>query len=71
MVLVLEDGIEAIRYRIAELQAEHRDLDEMIARLAEAPGIDQLALQRFKKRKLRLKDQIAQLEQQLVPDIPA
>lgn len=64
------DG-EVLRGRIDELHVEHRDLDDVIARLAGSPIQDQLQLQRLKKRKLHLKDQIAVLERQLTPDISA
>ena len=56
---------------IAELREEHRDLDEAIARLSEDPSVDQLRLTRMKKRKLKLKDWIANLESQLIPDLDA
>jgi hypothetical protein len=56
---------------IADLREEHRDLDEAIARLVEDPSVDQLRLTRMKKRKLKLKDWIAYLESQLIPDIDA
>jgi hypothetical protein len=56
---------------VAELKEEHRDLDAAILRLAEDPGVDQLSLRRMKKRKLKLKDWIAQLESQLSPDLDA
>jgi len=56
---------------IAELRVEHRDLDEAIARLSEDPSVDQLRLTRLKKRKLKLKDWIANLESQLIPDLDA
>ena len=62
---------DAIEARIAELKLEHRDLDDVILRLTQTPVIDQLQLQRMKKRKLMVKDQIALLERQLTPDIPA
>jgi len=62
---------EAIRRRIEELRSEHRDLDDVIARLIERMPYDQLQLQRLKKRKLLLKDEISQLENQLIPDIIA
>ena len=60
-----------IAHLLAELREEHRDLDEAIARLSENPGIDQLRLTRMKKRKLKLKDWIAHLESQLIPDLDA
>ena len=56
--------------RVHELRSEHRDLDTVIARISEGAG-DQLQLQRLKKRKLRLKDEISWLESRLVPDIIA
>ena len=61
----------ALRQRISELQMEHRDLDDAIARLVENPLPDQLRLQRLKKRKLLLKDQLTYLERQLDPDVLA
>lgn len=62
---------EEIKRRIVELQVEHRDLDDAIARLAEQTGVDELTLRRLKKRKLQIKDAIMQLQMKLVPDIPA
>ena len=60
-----------IAHLIAELREEHRDLDEAIARMVGDPSVDQLRLTRMKKRKLKLKDWIAHLESQLIPDIDA
>ncbi|MEO7178330.1 MAG: DUF465 domain-containing protein [Allosphingosinicella sp.] len=57
--------------RLAMLRQEHRDLDSAIEALRESPSSDQLQLARLKKRKLRLKDEIAQLEDQMIPDIIA
>lgn len=62
---------EVIRAKLEALKSEHRDLDEVIDRLVEKPPFDQLQLQRLKKRKLGLKDQILWLESQLIPDIIA
>ena len=53
--------------QLHELRSEHRDLDTVIDRLAMQP-MDQLQLQRLKKRKLMLKDEIAWLESRLIPD---
>lgn len=61
----------AIAERLAELRMEHRALDQAIARLTEAPYVDQLQLRRLKKRKLQLKDSIARLESDLIPDLDA
>lgn len=57
--------------QLIELRTEHRDLDEIISRLAEDPKTDELQLRRMKKRKLRLKDLIARLESELIPDLDA
>jgi hypothetical protein len=63
---------EGIERRIVELQVEHRDLDDVIARLIAIPAaVDELQLRRLKKKKLQIKDQILQLQIRLVPDIPA
>jgi hypothetical protein len=62
--------LEAVKARLETLRVEHRDLDEVIARLTDTSA-DQLQLQRLKKRKLVLKDLIAKLESQLLPDIIA
>ena len=63
--------VESLRSKINQLHTEHRDLDDVISRLSLSAAQDQLQLQRLKKRKLFLKDQIALLERQLEPDIPA
>ena len=57
--------------RLAALKMEHRDLDAAIEALRESVAADQLQLARLKKRKLRLKDEISMLEDQLIPDIIA
>lgn len=57
--------------RLFELKQEHRDLDDVINRLLLTPDVEELQLKRFKKRKLKLKDTILQLENMLIPDILA
>ena len=57
--------------RLADMRAEHRRLDAELAALREAGTADQMELARLKKRKLRLKDEIAQLADDIVPDIIA
>jgi len=61
----------ALQQRIAELALEHRDLDVAIQRMERDPAHDELSVRRMKRRKLLLKDQIARLERQLDPDVPA
>ncbi len=60
-----------ISQRLLDLKTEHRDLDQAIARLQVDPQADELAVKRMKKRKLQLKDLIARLESELIPDEPA
>ena len=67
----MELDVEALKAKLAVLKTEHRDLDEVISRLAERAPFDQLQLQRLKKRKLLLKDQISKIESELLPDIIA
>ena len=62
---------EALRRRLEALQSEHRDLDDVIARISGDAPFDQLQIQRLKKRKLALKDEISRLEDLLLPDIIA
>lgn len=62
---------EVIARRIELLRQEHRDLDMATEALLTAPAIDQMQVARLKKRKLRLKDEIALLEDLLIPDIIA
>ena len=57
--------------RLDLLRLEHRDLDTAIAALAETGVPDQLQMARLKKRKLRLRDEIAMVEDELIPDIIA
>lgn len=62
---------EEMRKRLEMLRIEHRDLDAAIDALTSAGIPDQLQIARLKKRKLRLKDQIAMIEDYLIPDIIA
>lgn len=62
---------DEMRKRLEVLRIEHRDLDAAIDALSAAGSIDQLQIARLKKRKLKLKDQIALIEDYLIPDIIA
>lgn len=62
---------EDIAQRLELLRVEHRDLDAAIIALSEGPVPDQLQLARLKKKKLRLRDEIAWCEDQIIPDIIA
>lgn len=66
-----EEEKAQIRSRLHDLEVEHFDLDDVIGRLAADPAQDRLQLQRLKKRKLVLKDQIQRLRARLIPDIIA
>jgi hypothetical protein len=57
--------------RLRQLRIEHRDLDDIISRLTMDFKVDELQMKRLKRRKLLLKDQIARLESQLIPDLNA
>lgn len=65
------EDIEELEQKLEELRIEHRDLDIVIQQLTDNPPIDFLRMQRLKKRKLALKDQIIKIENMLIPDIIA
>lgn len=65
------DREEKIRALMTRLKVEHGDLDLAIQALESAPGGNALPIQRMKKKKLALKDQIQKLENELFPDIIA
>lgn len=62
---------ETLERRLEELKSEHRDLDDVIARITDEAPFDQLQIQRLKKRKLQIKDHVAKVESLLLPDIIA
>jgi hypothetical protein len=66
-----EDRNQRLRQTLAELKQEHRDLDAAIQALEQSVRSDQLQIKRLKKKKLILKDEIAQVEDELLPDIIA
>ncbi|TAN52635.1 MAG: DUF465 domain-containing protein [Rhodospirillales bacterium] len=68
---MIDETQEELKTRLAVLRTEHRDLDDVIARLSEKAPLDQIQMQRLKKRKLLLKDQIKKIENLLLPDIIA
>jgi hypothetical protein len=61
----------AIRLEFERLKLEHKDLEDAIDALLAVGAVDQLQIQRLKKRKLLLRDRVAFLEDQLTPDIIA
>lgn len=65
------DNQDVLREKLAHLRSEHRDLDDVIAHIGAESPFDQLQIQRLKKRKLGLKDEILKLESKLLPDIIA
>ncbi|MGC4028864.1 MAG: DUF465 domain-containing protein [Steroidobacteraceae bacterium] len=70
-----EDNVNRELFRniekLRQLRIEHRDLDQVIARLALDMHTDEVQMRRLKKRKLLLKDQITRLESQAIPDLNA
>jgi hypothetical protein len=65
------EDIKALNLKLENLRAEHRDLDNVIRRLMVEEETDQLQMQRLKKHKLLLKDQILYYENELLPNIIA
>ncbi len=66
-----DDEEEDLRAKLHELMTEHRDLDDSINALAQASAFDQLQIQRLKRKKLLLKDEITRIHAKLIPDIIA
>lgn len=64
------DADDMVR-RLASLRIEHRDLDAAIVALESQAKLDMLQIARLKKRKLRIKDEISQLGDEMIPDIIA
>jgi hypothetical protein len=67
----LEAEEHAVRVQLAELRQQHQDLDAAVAALQSQPRPDMIQIARLKKRKLALRDEITQLEDQITPDIIA
>ena len=65
------DNQDQIVAQLHQLESEHRDLDDVIERLVDDKPFEQLKLQRLKKRKLALKDEIIKLRSRILPDIIA
>jgi hypothetical protein len=70
-IQLTDEEAEALRRQLEQLRLEHRDLDDVIHHLSRSAYPDQLQLKRLKKRKLRLKDMMQQIESRLIPDIDA
>lgn len=66
-----DNQTESLSTQILAMQTKHRQLDLEISRLYDFPFVDQLEIQRLKKRKLRLKNTIETLKGQLIPDLDA
>jgi hypothetical protein len=74
VIVIDQDGTDdqqMIINKLRQLESEHRDLDDVIERLADDKPFDQLKLQKLKKRKLILKDEMTLLRSRILPDIIA
>jgi len=67
----MTEDITELQEKLAELEREHKDLDEVIERLRQTPPVDFLQLKRLQKKKLMLKDQIEKVKSDILPDIIA
>jgi hypothetical protein len=67
----IDNNLFSERARLKELRVQHRDLDVAIVELSKNPTADQLRVRRLKKQKLMLRDKIARLESQMIPDLNA
>ena len=67
----VDDEEEDLRAKLHELMTEHRDLDDSINALTQSNAFDQLQIQRLKRKKLLLKDEITRIRAKLIPDIIA
>ncbi len=65
------EDIDDLQDELAALEREHRELDDEINRLVNTPPVDLLQIQRLKKKKLGLKDQIQKIKSNILPDIIA
>ncbi|MEL7024085.1 MAG: DUF465 domain-containing protein [Pseudomonadota bacterium] len=68
---ILEHEQLSMLAKLKELRVMHRDLDDLIDRLSHDATMDQIRLRRLKKRKLQLKDAIARVESNIIPDLNA
>lgn len=69
--MLSKEEIQALKRKLADLKSQHRELDDAITQMTGDVAYDQVEVQRLKKRKLQLKDQIIQIESKLLPDIIA
>lgn len=65
------EDIEELKEKLAELEVEHKDLDDVIDRLRNSTSVDFLQMKRLQKKKLMLKDQIQRIKSEIIPDIIA
>lgn len=70
-IQLLKMNDKELRHRINNLSIEHRDLDDAILLMLERPYVDELQIQRLKKKKLKIKDELHLLESKLIPDMEA
>jgi len=71
MSVYVETKDQGLNHLLLELETEHAELDKQVAGYSKAAGFDQILLRRMKRRKLQLKDSIAKVRNDLVPDVIA
>lgn len=67
----MDDNLHSLSRRLIELRIEHADVNSLIDKASFDGSTDELSLQRMKKRRLLLRDRIAQIEATLEPPEPA
>lgn len=68
---MIDEREKAKQEQLLQLRQEHRDLDDAISALVQSGSSDMLQIQRLKKKKLMLRDEIQRIEDDIVPDIIA
>lgn len=69
--MIAMDKQQELRYKLSQLQMEHQSMEHIIEQELTYSSPNQLLIQRYKKRKLQIKEQLLKIESELLPDIIA